>query len=53
MVIWDGNFERDAQCWEPSWDRDSLATEVLSLVLNVLAGFGGRGFLTLWMPYRP
>lgn len=51
--VWDRNCEGDAQCWGPSWDRDSSATESLSLALSVLAAAGGSGFLTLWRPCRP
>ena len=53
MGVWDGNCEGDAKCGGLSWDRDSSATEGLSLALSVLAGVGGPGFLTPWRPYRP
>jgi hypothetical protein len=53
MGLWNGNREGDAQCWGPSWDRDSSAPEGLSLALSVLVGVGGPGFLTPWRLCRP
>jgi hypothetical protein len=53
MGVWGGNCEGDAQCWGLSWDRDSSATEGLSLALSVLVGVDGPGFLTPWRPCRP
>jgi len=53
MGVWDENCEGDAQCWGPSWDGDSSATEGLSLALSILAGAGGPGSLTPLRPCRP
>jgi hypothetical protein len=36
--VWDGNCERDAQCQELSWDRDSSAAGGLFLALMSLLG---------------